>query len=180
VPAGGKWTVALVAGFLLLNVLVPLRHFLYPGNVDWTEEGSRFAWRMMLCDKVAALRFVLTHSESGRSSGIDMKSYLTAQQLDKMSRDPEMMRQFASFLRDDLMRQGLGRFEVRVLALSALNGRKPQLLVDPTVDLAAQQRSLWPQSWIVPLVEPRRDEPWLVPQRDWERHVDVTHVPQRR
>ena len=40
----------LVVGFvglwLLVQIVVPLRHFAIPGNVNWTSEGDRFAWRM--------------------------------------------------------------------------------------------------------------------------------------
>ncbi|MDX5442717.1 MAG: HTTM domain-containing protein, partial [Hymenobacteraceae bacterium] len=44
-----------LSSFLILyaatQILVPLRHFLYPGNVNWTEEGHKFAWHMMLRSK---------------------------------------------------------------------------------------------------------------------------------
>ncbi len=47
-----------VAGLLGLWVafqtLVPFRHWLYPGNVSWTEEGHRFSWHMKLRSKAAA------------------------------------------------------------------------------------------------------------------------------
>ena len=35
-----------------LQCVLPLRHYLIPGNVSWTEEGHRFSWRMKLRDKV--------------------------------------------------------------------------------------------------------------------------------
>jgi hypothetical protein len=35
--------------------------------------------------------------------------------------------------------------------LVSLNGREPQLLIDPSVDLAAEERSLAPARWILPL-----------------------------
>ena len=41
--------------------------------------------------------------------------------------------------------------QVRAEAWVALNGRPAQLLIDPAVDLATQQRSLWPVRWILPL-----------------------------
>ena len=40
----------LVVLFLGIQFLLPLRHLLYPGNVNWTEEGFRFAWRVMLVE----------------------------------------------------------------------------------------------------------------------------------
>ena len=57
-PAGPaprlQWALVAVLGlFVASNVLVPLRHFAYPGEVHWTEEGHRFAWHMKLRDKEA-------------------------------------------------------------------------------------------------------------------------------
>lgn len=47
----------LITGFvtvwLVLQVLIPLRHFLVEGDANWTEEGHRFSWRMMLRAKKA-------------------------------------------------------------------------------------------------------------------------------
>jgi hypothetical protein len=38
--------------------------------------------------------------------------------------------------------------------MASLNGREPQPLIDPVVDLATQPRTLAPASWIVPLFQP--------------------------
>jgi hypothetical protein len=45
-----------------------------------------------------------------------------------------------------------------------LNGRKPQLLIDQNVDLAAEKRTLWHVPWILPLTEPLPDRR-TAPQR---------------
>ena len=37
--------------FIIFQLIMPLRHFLYPGNVAWTEEGHKYSWRMKLRDK---------------------------------------------------------------------------------------------------------------------------------
>ena len=87
-----------------------------------------------------------------------------------MGYNPEMMREFAHFLGKKNEEKGQD-VEVRVLALCSLNGRKPQLLVDPTVDLARQPRTWRHQSYIVPLVEPFRRQTWNVPVQDWEKHL---------
>ena len=44
--------------------------------------------------------------------------------------------------------------EVRVQTSCSLNGRAPQLFIDPEVNLAAEPRTLWPKPWIVPLTTP--------------------------
>jgi hypothetical protein len=158
----------LLAIFFSLQLLAPLRHWAYPGNVDWTEEGSHFSWRMMLADKSSALRITVVDPDSGAQAPVDPRQFLTPKQIDKMAVDPENLREFAAAIKGDLIARGQGRSEVRVLALCSLNGRKPQPLVDPSIDLGVQPRTLLPKPWIMPLVEPRREEPWIVPQSQWE------------
>ena len=46
---GRAATATLVATFLAIQVLVPLRHYFYPGNVNWTEEGYRMTAPKKLC-----------------------------------------------------------------------------------------------------------------------------------
>ena len=38
-----KVMVGFVGLYLALQILIPLRHWLYPGEVSWTEEGHRFS-----------------------------------------------------------------------------------------------------------------------------------------
>lgn len=175
-PTGKPWgwrrgVAVVLAIHLILQVSIPFRHWLYPGNVDWTEEGNRFSWRMMLCDKTGVMRILMTELRSGHSTDVDLRQWLTPQQLERLGRDPEILREFATLLTADAAAKGLGDVEVRVYTLCSLNGRKPQLLVDPTMDLGRQPRRLGSQSWIVPLQEPLRAEPWLVPLNEWEERL---------
>ncbi len=73
VPGGGRAaiTVSALALWMSVQVLVPLRHFLYPGDVNWTEEGHRFSWRMKLRSKEGWARFIAHDPESGRTWTID-------------------------------------------------------------------------------------------------------------
>src|SRR6185436_43885 len=41
-----KRIAGLLAAYLAVQILFPLRHYLYPGNVSWTEEGHNFSWHM--------------------------------------------------------------------------------------------------------------------------------------
>ncbi|TWU08915.1 Vitamin K-dependent gamma-carboxylase [Symmachiella macrocystis] len=85
-----------------------------------------------------------------------------------------MILDFVHFLHGELLKQGNEEIEIRVLALAALNGRKPQPLVAPTIDLAQVPRTLFHQKEIiVPLTEPLREQAWEVPLLDWEQHPDL-------
>ena len=59
VSAGRLSLMLAICVFAALQLLMPLRHWLYPGNPNWTEEGHRFAWHMKLRDKDATAVFEL-------------------------------------------------------------------------------------------------------------------------
>jgi hypothetical protein len=157
--------------YVTCHLLMPLRHLIFPGNVLWTEEGHLFAWHMMLRTKVTGVQVIVATSADRSVEYVDVTRWLSPRQFDEMSHDPEMMREFAQFVRGQYQESGASDVEVHVVALSSLNGRKPQLLVDPTVDLAGQPRTIWHKPWIVPLREPFRWEPWNVPVGEWHRHI---------
>lgn len=162
-----------VNAYVLIQVLVPLRHHCYAGPVGWTEAGHRFAWHMMLRGKICDLRYYATDPVSGQTRAVDIEEYLTERQAIKLAKDPDMIHQFALHLADELRKDGFPETEIRVLDLVSLNGRKPQLLIDPRVDLASIPRTWRHPSWLINLHEPLRSEAWQIPVKDWERHVDL-------
>jgi hypothetical protein len=50
-----------------------------------------------------------------------------------------------------MQRAGFGDLEVWAQAWVSLNGRPPQLMIDPTVDLTTVGHTIGPASWILPL-----------------------------
>ena len=64
-----------------------------------------------------------------------------------------MLRTFTKWLQEE----GYANVEVRADGFMSLHGREYQRLVDPTVDLAAERRTLGHASWIVPLDKPLPD-----------------------
>lgn len=149
-PIGRTATTVLVV-WLTLQCLIPLRHFLYPGVVHWTEEGHRFAWRMKLRHKDAEAWFHVKDPATGSSRTVFADSVLQPWQLRNMKTHPDMILQFAHYLAARELEAGRPGVEVRASAMATLHGRPLQLLIDPSVDLAAQPRSIRHMPWIVPL-----------------------------
>lgn len=146
----------LLVVFVAAQVLVPLRHLAIPGDVAWTEEGHRFAWRMKLRTKSADTAFRVTDPATGATRTLDPRSELESWQATSMQARPDMIAQFARHLADRAEADGFARPEVRVDATASLNGRPTAVLVDPDVDLAAQPAWDVHRDWI-PLAEaPRR------------------------
>ncbi|MEZ0275974.1 MAG: HTTM domain-containing protein, partial [Roseimicrobium sp.] len=139
---GGSWTVgqrvltSFLGLYLLVQCLVPLRHLLYPGDVNWTEEGHRFSWRMKLRGKDGEAIFKVVQPSTGRFWEFHPEDYMTKKQVDEMAGRPDMILQFAHRLAEAMKGRGYGEVEVHVNAMVSLNGRKSELLIDPKVDLA--------------------------------------------
>jgi vitamin K-dependent gamma-carboxylase len=149
-----KIVVGLLACYLAVQLLLPFRHYVYPGNVSWTEEGHNFAWHMKLRTKVGEAVFTVTHPQSGQTWTIKPQDYLESHQVMKVITKPDLILQFGHHLAEEKRREGYENVEVRARVMVSLNGRQPQLLIDPNVDLAKEQVSLLPTRWIVPLTTP--------------------------
>lgn len=144
---------AVMGIYFAVQIALPLRHFLYPGDVNWTEEGHKFAWHMRLRSKDGEARFYITDRQTGQTREVNPLDHLNQRQYSQMAGRPEMTLEFAHYLSDQ--HDGAA---VRVWNPVSLNGRAPQLMVDPSVDLTQQSRSLQPASWILPLRQPLKGE----------------------
>jgi vitamin K-dependent gamma-carboxylase len=150
-----KLVLAGLALWVGLQCLLPLRPYLYPGNPAWTDYAGRFSWRMKLREKRGEVRFFLVDRSTRQVQPLqDADALLTARQRSRMAQDPDMIRQFAHFLHDQLAdRLGKRDFEIHAQTALSLNGRPRRLLIDPETDLAAEPGRLGPVDWILPLEE---------------------------
>lgn len=139
-----------LALFFLVQLLVPLRYWLYPRELFWTEEGYRFSWRVMLMEKLGQVQFKVVDSATGRAQLVSNEEHLSVLQEKMMATQPDMMLQFAHYLRDYYARRGVHQPRVYADAYVSLNGRLGKAFIDPTVDLARQAESFAPKPWILP------------------------------
>jgi vitamin K-dependent gamma-carboxylase len=157
-PVSGRSWVGpvLAAAFLGVQVLLPLRHLLYPGDVMWTEEGFRFSWNVMLMEKDGMAEFRVSEPSTGQWWVVSPSQHLAPYQVKMMATQPDMLLTFAHYLARDFARRGHPGVEVRVNAFASLNGRPRQRLVDPTVDLARVGPWEPVSTWVLPFqdVEP--------------------------
>lgn len=137
-----------LAAYFAIQIALPLRAHLYPGDVLWTEQGMRFSWRVMVAEKAGVARFVVTDPASSRSWRVYPSELLTPRQEKMMSFQPEMIRQMAHRLAERFAARGIPGVEVRAEVYVALNGRRSRPLIDPDTDLAAEPFSLTPYDWI--------------------------------
>lgn len=137
--------------YMAVQLLVPLRHSLFPGVASWTEEGHRFAWHMKLRKKDSLIAIHATDPATGRRWDIDPRADLSPRQLRKLGTFPDIMLQYAHLHRDQLRAEGMRDPTITVDWFCSLNGRPYQRLIDPTVNLATIERSWRHAAWILPL-----------------------------
>jgi hypothetical protein len=124
-----------------IEVALPLRHLVEPGDVRLTEEGYYLSWRVMLTEKSGLLDFVVTDPASGEQWIAQPTLVLTDWQAAQAAIRPDLLLA-AAHLVDDHYRTELGHdVEVRARSFVSINGRAPQVLVDPAIDLSEVSRT---------------------------------------
>ncbi len=164
ITSGGKRTITsfLLTVYICIQLLIPFRYVLYPGDLFWNEEGFRFSWRVMLMHKEGYATFYLYDKETGRESEINNAKFLTRTQEDQMATQPDMIIQYARILKEHydgkVLHYGDQKFLIEDPAIYAkiyvsLNGRPSQLFVDKNVDLSLLPYNLKHREWVQPFEE---------------------------
>ncbi|PHR31115.1 MAG: HTTM domain-containing protein [Fluviicola sp.] len=158
-PKSRKFVRTALLIYVLIQLLVPLRHILYKGDLFWNEEGFRFSWRVMLMHKEGHATFYLVDKKTGRESEIQNSEFLTRTQEDQMATQPDMILQYAQILKHhydgQVLEYGDYKFpiidpEIRAIIHVSLNGRPAQLFVDKKHDLSELSYNLYHRNWLEP------------------------------
>lgn len=143
-----KWSIGL---FCLVQCLVPLRHHYFPGRVAWNEEGHRYSWRMMLRGKRGYGTFTVRDGVTGKEKKVNPRKILNSKQKHKIYTHPDMVLQFAHFLRDKYEAEGMQEVEVYANIFCRLNDGKNQRFIVDSIDLAKEEWLFFaPNRWVVP------------------------------
>ncbi|TLM90603.1 HTTM domain-containing protein [Hymenobacter jeollabukensis] len=138
-----------LAAFVAVQLLLPLRHFLYPADAHWTEEGHRFSWHLMLRAKQGSASFRVRLA-NGREETVWPDQYLTPNQARKLVDSPDLLLQFAHLLAQDYRRRGLPPVAVYCDSHLSLNGHPARPLVSPRLNLLTQRRGWGHYPWVLP------------------------------
>jgi len=147
-PQLAKYTIII---YIAIQLFLPFRYALYPGELFWNEEGFRFSWRVMLMEKAGTINLKVRNNETNHVFWISNCSYLTAQQEKMMATQPDMILQYVQLVKNDLAAKGLKDVAIFADSFVSLNGRGSQRYVDPNVDLTKEKESFAHKSWILPM-----------------------------
>ena len=159
--------------YVTFHLLWPLRYLASDQSPNWTERGHFFAWHMLLRGKKSGLRYFAVDRDTGDFEVVNLRRYLAIHQMPKLGRDPENIRQLANLIHADFLKDEQRDVEIRVFSLVSMNGRKPQLMIDPNVDLGREPSTLSVPGWIVPLKEPLRRDHWSFRISEWEQRLGI-------
>lgn len=147
--------VFILACYFLIQIILPVRHWFYQGNVHWTEEGHRLSWHMMLRAKTGNIYFKVRDKDAQTDVLIDpINEGLNLHQKRVMSKSPDMIWQFSRFLQEKYKKQGKNNIEIYAYTSVSLNGRSFQPLIDKNLDLLKVDWELFSHAnWILPMKE---------------------------
>ncbi len=140
----------IIAIFFVIQIVLPWRYLLYPGELFWTEEGYRFSWRVMLMEKSGYAQFKIVDKVTGRRFYVDNSDFLTPLQEKQMSFQPDLILEYAHYLRKHFEAQGHQNVGVYAEVQVALNGRLSTQFINPNVDLTQEKESFKHKTWITP------------------------------
>ncbi len=153
-PALRKAFATFLALHFTVQILIPWRFLLYPGELFWNEEGYRFSWRVMLMEKAGKAFFKVRDPRTGGEEEVSVSDHLTAFQEKMMSTQADMILEFAHYLEDHYRKErGVEDPVVTVDAFCTLNGSGSLRFIDPEVDLSEKERGLQHKDWVIPFEE---------------------------
>jgi uncharacterized membrane protein YphA (DoxX/SURF4 family) len=135
IPKYNKLISAVFVIYFLIHLGLPIRHHFFKDDVLWTEEGHRLAWRMMLRAKTGYATYSVIDKATNTAIPINLNDYLSPKQKRNASTKPDVIWQFAQYLKNHFAQQGKD-VKVFVSAYVSVNGKPSKQLIDPEVDLA--------------------------------------------
>lgn len=135
--------------YLILQILLPLRHWAIKDDVLWTEEGHRLSWRMMLRARSGEAKFKVVDKNSGEVLNFSNEELLNKKQRNRLNA-PDVIWQMAQKIEHYFKEKG-NEVEVYVVRSNIrINSHPSRRLIDPTVDLAAEKWSHFKHhNWIL-------------------------------
>lgn len=145
--------------YITIQLLLPFRYLLYPGNLFWTEQGFRFSWRVMLIEKVGYAQFTVKTAGKQGKLMVNNSDYLTPFQEKMMATQPDMILAYAQYLKkqfqDSAIIENGEKIQLKNPIINAnvqvsLFNKGSKLFIDPTVDLGSIESGYQHKKWIEP------------------------------
>ena len=126
--------------YLIIQILLPIRHWFIKGDVLWTEEAHRLSWRMMLRSRTGETQFKVIDKKTNERLPFNNTELLNEKQRSRLNA-PDVIWQMAHKIKDHFKSQGKDVAVYAIRSSVSINSRASSRLIDPKVDLAAEEWS---------------------------------------
>lgn len=145
---------AIVLGYMIFQLALPLRHYFIEGYTDWTGEGQRFAWRMKIQHRdIVVNEFAVFDLENKVIHPVKLGLYLYPEEITMMAHSPQMVLQFANYLKErSREKHRIKDCWVKAKLKIGFNGLEPLYMFHPDVDLCSESKKHESfNDWMLPL-----------------------------
>ena len=130
---GKKIVYFLIIPYLIIQLLLPLRHHFIEGDVLWTEEGHRLSWRMMLRERNGFIHIRIKDLKTGEESLYDYRKNLTDKQIQNLATKPDFIWQYCQYITKEFKGKDIAIF---IKCKNSINRKEYKTLIDPKFDMA--------------------------------------------
>ena len=130
---GKKIVYFLIIPYLIIQLLLPLRHHFIEGDVLWTEEGHRLSWRMMLRERNGFIHIRIKDLKTGEESLYDYRKNLTDKQIQNLATKPDFIWQYCQYIKEEFNGKDIAIF---INCKNSINRKEYKTLIDPNFDMA--------------------------------------------
>tara|TARA_B100000965_G_scaffold327374_1_gene290164 strand:+ start:528 stop:1826 length:1299 start_codon:yes stop_codon:yes gene_type:complete len=139
--------------FIIIQLLIPFRHFLFKGYVDYNGVGQRFSWRMKLMYKESNIQYYITDQSTNQKYEVNVKKMLTTKQYNNLMYYPDLIVPLAKKIKQEAQ----DKFNIKSPKITCeydiqfMGKSRPQKLFSPEIDLAMIAENKLTHKWIYPL-----------------------------
>ena len=141
-----KFFLVFFVPFFVVQLILPLRHHFIKGDVLFTEEGHRLAWRMMLRERKGTLNIKVVDKQTGLFHYHNYASELTPKQAILLSNSPDIIWQYCQKIKNESKKP----ISIFVECSVSINRRPYYKLIDEKTDMATAKFDYFGHNdWIV-------------------------------
>ncbi|HBD25689.1 HTTM domain-containing protein [Flavobacterium sp.] len=123
----------LMIPYLVIQLLLPLRHHFIEGDVLWTEEGHRLSWRMMLRERSGYIVIRIKDLKTGEESFYDYSKNITDKQVQNLATKPDFIWQYCQRIKKEYQEKSTA---IYIDCKNSINRKELKTLIDPKFDMA--------------------------------------------
>ena len=138
--------------FLMFQVILPFRHILIPGYVDYTGVGQRFSWRMKIMYKNSDIRYFIINKNSDEKYEVHIEKMLTPKQYNNLKYFPDLIIPLAKRIKlEAVEKYNIMSPKITCIYKTKFMGKYEQLLFSPDLDIATIPEKQGAHKWMFPL-----------------------------